>query len=192
MDKPASNGTPARRTGKNRAVFLDRDGTLNVDHGYVHRFDDWEWTPGAIAALTRLKAAGYLLIVVTNQSGIARNYYSVGDMEALHNRVNEILTGAGAAIDAFYFCPHHPDFSTECDCRKPLPGMLLTAAREWSIDTASSWMVGDSERDVEAGLAAGCRAILLTGERKNSMPFSARTLDDAADIILDNDDKTEP
>lgn len=148
---------------KNRpAIFLDRDGTVNVEKQYLHMAKDWEWIPGVVDALTQLKSAGYLLIVISNQAGIARGYYRESDLLELHTWINQRLSPVHAAIDAFYFCPHHPDFSKEtCDCRKPLPEMIFRAAREWNVDISRSWMIGDKLSDVQAGFAAGCRNILV-------------------------------
>lgn len=148
------------------AVFLDRDGTLNVDKGYVHRMEDWEWIPGAIGAITALKKAGFLVIVITNQAGIARDYYDEADMNNLHAIINMELQKHGATIDGFYHCPHHPEFGEEreCECRKPMPGMIYEAERDLDIDLDHSWLVGDKASDIQAGLAAGVRSILvLTG-----------------------------
>lgn len=148
----------------NRAVFLDRDGTLNVDKGYVHRIDDWEWIPGAIDAIAALKKAGFLVIVITNQAGIARGYYDEAAIANLHTRINEELKEHGATIDGFYHCPHHPEFSSLCECRKPMPGMIYEAKRDFDIDLNHSWLVGDKASDIRAGLAAGVKSILvLTG-----------------------------
>lgn len=144
-----------------RAIFLDRDGTLNDDAGYVHRWEDWRWLPGALEALARFKAAGWFLAVVSNQSGIARGLFDERDLHALHARINAQLRPLGAAIDAWYHCPHLPEISGPCVCRKPAPGLLLQAAREWGIDPSASWMIGDRLRDAQAGRAAGCRSILL-------------------------------
>lgn len=148
----------------NRAVFLDRDGTLNVDKGYVHRIEDWEWIPGAIDAIAALKKAGFLVIVVTNQAGIARGYYDEADVINLHARINEELKGHGAVIDGFYYCRHHPEFGIVCKCRKPMPGLIYEASRNLDIDLGRSWLVGDKASDIQAGLAAGVKSILvLTG-----------------------------
>jgi D-glycero-D-manno-heptose 1,7-bisphosphate phosphatase len=147
---------------KRPAIFLDRDGTVNIEKQYLHRARDWEWIPGAMDALIQLKSAGYLLIVISNQAGIARGYYRENDLLDLHAWVNEQLAPVHASLDAFYFCPHHPDFSKEpCSCRKPLPGLILRAEREWNIDIPRSWMVGDKLSDVQAGFAAGCKNILV-------------------------------
>ena len=144
-----------------RAIFLDRDGTLNRDTGYVHRKEDWHWLPGVVEALRRFRAAGYLLVVVSNQSGLARGMFSVEDLHALEEWINADLAGHGAGIDAWYYCPHLPEATGPCTCRKPEPGLILQAAAELHIDLARSWMVGDRVRDVQAGLAAGCSCILL-------------------------------
>lgn len=148
------------------AVFLDRDGTLNIDKGYVHRVEEWEWIPGAIDAIAALKNAGFLVVVVTNQAGVARGYYTEADIDILHGKINEELKQYGAAIDRFYYCPHHPEFGTirECDCRKPNPGMIYMAQQEMDVDLAGSWLVGDKMSDIQSGMAAGLRSILvLTG-----------------------------
>ncbi|MGE9984360.1 D-glycero-beta-D-manno-heptose 1,7-bisphosphate 7-phosphatase [Desulfovibrio sp. SGI.169] len=146
---------------KRRAIFLDRDGTLNQDTGYVHRAADWRWLPGVPDALARFKAAGWLLVVVSNQSGIARGMFGSAELHALERWLDEQLTPLGAAPDAWRHCPHLPEITGPCDCRKPAPGMLLRAAEEMGIDLAASWMIGDRMRDARAGLAAGCRAVLL-------------------------------
>lgn len=149
---------------KNKAVFLDRDGTLNVDKGYVHHIEDWEWIPGALNAIVSLKKAGFLVIIITNQAGIARGYYDEADMTNLHTRINEELKEHGATIDGFYYCPHHPEFSEVCECRKPRPGMIDKAVQDFDIDKGRSWLVGDKASDIQAGLAAGVKSILvLTG-----------------------------
>lgn len=141
-----------------KAAFFDRDGVLNVDHGYVHRYADWEWTPGAVGALGRLRDLGYRVLVVTNQSGIARGYYGEDQMHELHARANE---DAGGLIDQFYFCPHGPD--SDCSCRKPEPGMILAGLEDWGLDPKQSFLVGDKASDIEAATAAGVRGFLFTG-----------------------------
>ncbi len=147
-----------------RAVFLDRDGTLNKDVGYVHRKEDWQWLPGVAEALKRLRAVGYVLVVVSNQSGIARGMYDRESLRLLEEWVNAELAAKNAAIDAWYYCPHLPEITGPCECRKPEPGLLLQAARDLDLDLANSWMIGDRVRDVQAGLAAGCQSILLHPE----------------------------
>lgn len=150
------------------AVFLDRDGTLNLDKGYVHRIEDWEWIPGAIDALVSLRKAGFLVIVVTNQAGIARGYYGEGEVNNLHKEINQELQQHGGRIDGFYHCPHHPEFSAACECRKPKPGLIHAACRDFSIDLSRSWLVGDKASDIQAGSAVGLKSILvLTGYGNN-------------------------
>lgn len=145
----------------NRAVFFDRDGVLNVDRGYVHRREDWEWNLQAREAVRFLNDRGYLVVVVTNQSGIARGYYSESDLKGLHRWVQDELNAVGAHVDGFYHCPHGPDDG--CDCRKPLPGMILGAIKDLEIDAATSLMVGDKETDLQAARAAGVKGCLYSG-----------------------------
>jgi D-glycero-D-manno-heptose 1,7-bisphosphate phosphatase len=150
-------------------LFLDRDGVLNVDHGYVHRWEDFDWIPGAKEAVRRFNAAGWLVIVITNQSGIGRGYYTEDEMHALHERMQAALAEAGARIDAFYYCPQHPEAAQEAyrhpdpPDRKPNPGMLLKALAEWPVDRERSVMVGDKPADLEAALRAGVRGLLFEG-----------------------------
>jgi D-glycero-D-manno-heptose 1,7-bisphosphate phosphatase len=149
-----------------RAVFLDRDGTVNAEREYLHRPEDFEFIPGAPQAIRLLNDAGFCVIVVTNQSGIARGFYDEAALERLHRYMDGELARFGARVDAYYFCPHHPRHGTgaytrECACRKPLPGMLVQAAADLAIDLAESWIIGDKLADVEAGLRAGCHAILV-------------------------------
>jgi len=146
------------------AVFLDRDGTLNVEKGYVHRYSEWVWIPGAIEAIRRVNDAGYLAIVVSNQAGVARGLYTEAHIAVLHAQVAADAVQSGARIDAFYYCPHHPQFGTvrDCACRKPGPGMILQAQREHAIDLARSFMIGDKMSDIEAGRAAGVKSLLVS------------------------------
>lgn len=149
-----------------RAVFLDRDGTINVEKDYLYRVEDFEFIPGTPEAIRLLKAAGFLVIVVTNQAGVARGYYDEQAVAVLHAHIQTLLAACGATVDGFYLCPHHPTeglgpYRVQCDCRKGAPGMLLQAAREHGIALADSFMVGDKVADIEAGVAAGCRPILV-------------------------------
>jgi D-glycero-D-manno-heptose 1,7-bisphosphate phosphatase len=151
-----------------RAAFLDRDGVLNVDHGFVVRPRDFEWVEGAREAVRFLNDAGYLVVVVTNQSGIARRYFTESEFRALHRWIDERLRESSALIDAVYLCPHLPDapveaYRRDCECRKPRPGMLLQAIRELDIDPASSFLIGDRSRDCEAAAAAGIASYLFNG-----------------------------
>lgn len=149
-----------------RAVFLDRDGTINVEKDYLHRVEEFEFIPGAPAAIRRLKDAGFLVVVVTNQSGVARGYYDEQAVADLHGHVQQQLASSGTQVDAFYHCPHHPTegvgrYRVDCDCRKGSPGMLLQAAQDLGIELSGSFMIGDKVADIEAGIAAGCRPILV-------------------------------
>lgn len=174
--------------GPSRAVFLDRDGVLIRDTGYPDDPNEIEILPGVPEALQLLRQAGWRLVVVSNQSGIARGKFGLARLEEIHRRLAELLAREDAAFDALYFCPHHPDgpdpaFTADCDHRKPLPGMLLTAAQDLGLDLGASWMVGDKESDVEAAHAAGCRAILL-GEGSTAADASAPDLLQAARVII--------
>jgi D-glycero-D-manno-heptose 1,7-bisphosphate phosphatase len=155
------------------AAFLDRDGVLNRDSGYVWRREDFIWMPGAQRAVKRLNDVGYLVFVVTNQSGVARGLYKPEDVEALHRWVNGELGKSGAHIDAFYYCPHHPDVEQNCDCRKPAPGMLLRAMREFPVDRGLSFMIGDKQIDMEAADAAGVRGLRFDGGDLDALVLSA-------------------
>lgn len=153
---------------KAKAVFLDRDGVLNVDVDYLYKIDDFQWVDEAPEALVYLVKQGYQLFVVTNQSGIARGYYTVDDMQKLHTYMQQELQKYGVQIEKFYYCPHHKEgkvteYAIECDCRKPKPGMLLQAMEEYAIDKEQSFLIGDSKRDIEAAQAAGIQGYLFTG-----------------------------
>lgn len=146
------------------AAFLDRDGVLNADHGYVHAVDRLDWIAGAPQAVKLLNDAGYRVIVVTNQSGIARGYYDQAAVETFHSHMQDVLAAQGARIDAFYYCPHHPDgtvpgLAITCDCRKPGTGMLEQAAREWPTERATSFLIGDKDIDMQAAAAFGIRGV---------------------------------
>ena len=152
----------------NKAIFFDRDGTLNVDVDYLHDPADFVWTEGAIEAIRWANEHGSLVIVLTNQSGIARGYYDEAAVHRLHDWMNAELVRQGARIDAFYYCPHHPAgrvpaYTRMCDCRKPAPGMLLRAIAEHDVDPAASLMIGDALRDITAAEKAGVRGVLYQG-----------------------------
>lgn len=147
------------------ACFFDRDGVLNIDKNYLYKIEDFEWQEDAMQAIKFLKEQGYFIAVVTNQSGIARGYYTERDMHALHDHMQCELGKIGVTIDAFYHCPHLPNaevaaYALECDCRKPAPGMILRAIAEHGIDPTKSFMIGDKQRDIDAGNAAGVKGYL--------------------------------
>lgn len=153
------------------AIFLDRDGTINVDHGYVYEVDRFEFIDGVIEAMRELKEMGFALVLVTNQSGIARGLFTEADFENLTEWMDWSLADRGVDLDGIYYCPHHPQATVEafrqvCDCRKPQPGMLLSASEFLDIDMASSYMVGDKIEDMQAAQAAqvGTKVLVRTGK----------------------------
>ena len=154
--------------GLRKAVFFDRDGTLNKEVNYLYKIEDFVWQPGAVEAVKFCNEQGYLAIVITNQSGVARGMYGEEDIQVLYDWMNEDLAKYGAHLDAIYYCPHHPEgkvlaYRCDCSCRKPKPGMIEYACRRYDIDKANSLMVGDGARDVESAQAAGVKGVLYTG-----------------------------
>jgi D-glycero-D-manno-heptose 1,7-bisphosphate phosphatase len=149
-------------------AFLDRDGVVNEDRNYVHTPEEFRFMPGMPDAIKLLNNAGWLVIVVTNQAGIGRGIYSEGEFDSFSAWIDERLAETGAHIDATYHCPHHPtagvgEYLTECECRKPAPGMLLRAITEWEPDVARSFLIGDMPTDLEAAAAAGVRGVAYRG-----------------------------
>lgn len=149
-----------------KALFLDRDGVINIDHGYVHTPEDTEWVPGIFELCAKARDVGYLLIVATNQAGIARGYYNVDEFLAYTRWVHQQFALKGSPLAATYYCPHHPDagigdFRIDCNCRKPAPGMFVAAQRDLRIDPKASLLLGDKMSDVAAGRAAGLGENLL-------------------------------
>jgi len=144
-----------------KALFLDRDGVINVEKNYLYKKDDFEFIDGVFELCQHFQELGYLIFVVTNQSGIARKYYSEDDFVKLTEWMITAFKEKGIEIQKVYFCPHHPDISGECRCRKPEPGMILDATKEFDIDLSQSLLVGDKERDIEAGLNAGITSTYL-------------------------------
>jgi D-glycero-D-manno-heptose 1,7-bisphosphate phosphatase len=149
-----------------KALFLDRDGVINVDHGYVSRIEDFEFVDGILDFIKTAQAKGYLPIIVTNQSGIGRGYYKAEEFEILTEWMLEEMRRAGIVIDRsqVFHCPHDPE--TGCDCRKPMPGMLLEAAGRFEIDLENSWMIGDKPSDIEAARRAGVGHTWLTEKNR--------------------------
>ena len=161
---------------KQKAIFLDRDGTINKYVGFLTEPEDFNLLPGVAEAIRLINHSGYLCIVVSNQPVIARGDCSFNDLKAIHDKMETLLGEKGAFVDAIYYCPHHPDkgfegerpeYKTDCDCRKPKPGLLLQAARDWNINLCQSYMIGDSERDIEAGKNARCKQSIQVNPENN-------------------------
>lgn len=177
---------------KQKAIFLDRDGTINMYKGFLCDIDDFELIPGVEDAIKIINALGYLAIVVTNQPVIARGEVSWNELEEIHNKMETELGKAGAYLDGIYFCPHHPhkgyeqevvELKINCECRKPKPGMILKAAEDFNIDLSQSYMVGDGKNDVKAGLAAGCKCILVNGEGTDHRDDDFGQLDTVSSLL---------
>lgn len=145
----------------NKAAFFDRDGTINIDINYLHKKEDLIFIEGIPELIKKFNEEGYKVIVVTNQAGIARGYYTEDDMHNLHKYMNEELKKLGAHIDAFYFCPHHPDITGPCKCRKPKTGMIKAAIKDFNIDVNQSVLFGDKPWDIEAGEKCGIKSIYI-------------------------------
>ncbi len=184
---------------KQKAVFLDRDGTINRYVGFLRKPDDFELLPGVSEAIKRINMSGYLAIVVTNQPVIARGEVTFSELQVIHNKMETLLGKDGAYLDAIYYCPHHPhkgyegeipELKIECDCRKPKPGMLLDAAKDFNVDLSLSWMIGDGENDVKAGKAAGCRTVLL-GNEDYGQDYTFHSLSEWCDSFLQGINKEE-
>ncbi len=155
-----------RERAMDRVIFLDRDGTINEEVHYLHRAKDFRLLPGVEEALRRFRGAGYKVVVVTNQSGVARGYYGEEDVERLHDYVDGLLRPRGAGIDHFFYCPHHPEhgigvYRASCRCRKPGTGMLEMAQQYYEIDKSQSWMIGDKLTDIQAGNRFGVHTALV-------------------------------
>lgn len=172
VSKDFKQGRVAAKNLKNkqRAIFLDRDGTINRYVGFLRNIDEFELLDGVADAVRALNEAGYLVIVATNQPVIARGEVSIEELQQIHNKMETLFGEKGAYVDKIYYCPHHPDKGFEgerseykivCNCRKPKPGMLFQAAKEFNIDLAQSWMVGDQKSDIQTGKAAGCHTALI-------------------------------
>ena len=177
---------------KQKAIFLDRDGTINKYVGFLRDIEQFELIDGAAEAVRLINESGYLAIVVTNQPVIARGEVSFEELDTIHNKMETLFGAKGAYIDAIYFCPHHPhkgyagevpELKIDCDCRKPKPGMLLKAAQDFNIDLSQSWMIGDGENDVKAGQAAGCKTALI-GSEGYGQDITADSLKNAVEQII--------
>lgn len=151
-----------------KAVFFDRDGVINVDVAYLHKIEEFQWTDGCKETLAYLTEFGYKIFVVTNQSGVARGYFSEDEVHKLHDYIASEAVKVGGYIEKFYYCPHLkdgsvPKYSIDCDCRKPKPGMILQAFSEYNLDKNECFLIGDSKRDIEAAEAAGIKGYLYQG-----------------------------
>jgi len=189
------NGTvSAKNLSKpQKAIFLDRDGTINKHIGFLRKSEELELLPGASEAIKLINSSGYLAIVITNQPVIARGEVTVDGLQEIHNKLETELGKDGAYIDGLYYCPHHPDkgfegeiveLKFECDCRKPKPGLILRAAKDFNIDLASSWMIGDGANDVGCGKNAGCRTALIASTHNFGQNITADSLSAAVKMIL--------
>ena len=174
-----------------RAVFLDRDGVINQrppEGDYITRWEDFHILPGVAEGIALLNHAGFSVIVVTNQRCVAKGQLSEANLQQMHERMTDVLARAGANIDATFYCPH--EIEPRCDCRKPAPGMLLSAARLHGIDLRTSWMIGDSDNDVEAGRNAGCKtarvvAVDVTSSERARISGAAIAAEIDASSLLD-------
>lgn len=188
------NGIVAKKnlSNKQKAIFLDRDGTINKYVGFLRDIDSFELLPNVESAVKKINSSEYLAVVCTNQPVIARGEVSVDELELIHNKMETLLGLSGAYIDGLYYCPHHPhkgypgevaELKIDCNCRKPKPGMLIEAAHDLNIDLSQSWMIGDGENDINAGKAAGCKTALI-GSDDYGQDLSVSSLDEAISIIL--------
>lgn len=190
------NGLVHTRNLRNRqkAIFMDRDGTINKYVGFLRNIEKFELLPGVEAAIKKINMEGYLAIVVSNQPVVARGEVAVEELQEIHNKMETMLGEQGAYLDGIYYCPHHPEkgfegeipeLKTVCSCRKPKPGMLLKASHDYNIDLTQSWMIGDSRSDIEAGQRAGCKTILISQTEKNfGQNWICKSLYYAVDLIF--------
>lgn len=179
-------------SNRQKAIFLDRDGTINKYVGFLNNIDDFELLPGVAEAIKSFNQSGYLVIVVTNQPVIARGEVTVPELDDIHNKMETELGTQGAYIDGLYYCPHHPhkgykgeveSLKIDCDCRKPKPGLLFRASSDFNIDLENSWMIGDGENDIRAGKNAGCNTVLI-GKEDFGQDVTVDSLFDAANTIF--------
>jgi D,D-heptose 1,7-bisphosphate phosphatase len=166
-----------------RVVFIDRDGTINVNFGYIDNPDDFEMYPGVKEGIKLLKDKGFKIIVITNQSGIARGYFSEETLENIHQKMKNELSKKGASIDAIYYCPHHP--KDKCNCRKPNTGLFQQAVKELNIDVKRSFIIGDRMLDIEAGYKIGCKTVLVP-ENKEKVEQEMKESSIKPDYVCDD------
>lgn len=181
---------------KQKAIFLDRDGTINKYVGFLRNIDDFELIDGVSEAIKKINEAGYLAVVITNQPVIARGEVSYSELDMIHNKMETLLGKYGCYVDAIYYCPHHPDkgfdgevpeLKFDCECRKPKPGMIFEAASDYNIDLEKSWMIGDSRSDILAGMNAGCRTVLVNNNEDYGQTLTEDNLFNAICTIIEND-----
>ncbi|MDH4945444.1 D-glycero-beta-D-manno-heptose 1,7-bisphosphate 7-phosphatase [Sulfurimonas sp. C5] len=168
-----------------KALFLDRDGVINVEKNYLHKIEDVEFIEGIFDLCKHFQHKNYQIIVVTNQSGIARGYYNEKDFEILSKWMIQEFKNHGIEVAEIYFCPHHPKISGACECRKPEPGMILQAAAEYEIDLKNSIIIGDKERDIEAGMNAGLTTTYLFDESQEVQHSKATKIVSTLQEIID-------
>ena len=166
-----------------KALFLDRDGVINKEVNYLYQIENFEFIDGVFDLCKHYQNLGYLIVIVTNQSGIARNYYKESDFDTLTKWMNKVFLSNGIKIEKVYHCPHHESISGICGCRKPAPGMLLLAKEEFDIDLKNSIIIGDKERDIEAGLNAGLQESYLFDETKSILKSKATKIVNKLDDI---------
>lgn len=192
-----NNGLPYRKSLKikQKAIFLDRDGTINELVGFLTDINLFNILPGVSEAIRKINKSSFLVIVVTNQPVIARGELTIEGLNNIHKKMETILGQNGAYIDGIYYCPHHPDrgfegerpdLKIDCNCRKPKPGLLLKAAQDYNIDLSESYMIGDSENDIKAGKAAGCKTILLNNKKQYGQDYSFNSLKECIDELIKN------
>lgn len=182
----------------NKAVFIDKDGTLIPDIPYNIDLELIELEENSIRGLKEIKRAGYLLIIISNQSGVARGYFAEKELERVKEKLTLLLTNQGIKLDGFYYCPHHPEgiikeYIADCGCRKPKAGMIIKAAEDFEVDLSQSWMIGDILNDVEAGNTAGCRTILIDNGNETEWIMNknrqasaiVKSINEAAELILE-------
>jgi len=184
-----------KKSRRKKCVFLDRDDTVIQDISYLSEPDEVKILDFAVEGMKLLKEHGFLLVIITNQSGIARGYFTERDLAAIHKKMRALLRKGGADYDDLFYCPHHVDgvvkpFNIDCDCRKPKPGMLKKAQKKHNIDFSRSFLVGDMQSDIEAGRGVGCRTVLIKGPKNRGTDFnkkadhSAKNLFEAARWII--------
>lgn len=167
----------------NRAVFIDRDGTINVNYGYIDSPDDFKIYPGVMNGIKLLKENGYKIIVVTNQSGIGRGYFGKEKLDKIHRKMDNELLKNGTAVDAIYYCPHHPD--DNCNCRKPKTGLFEKAVKDLDINITESFIIGDRMLDMEAGYKIGCKTVLVP-ENKEKISIEMKESKVKPDYVCDD------